>query len=111
MMATIQRTIQTVPFDLNKSLRSIARYAWLSAGVFFVCYLYFVGAITFSIIKEQGLQQHTKTLISSMSQQEMAYLTIQKNLTQDYAGQLGLVATTIVSFATPKQAFAWNVGQ
>lgn len=98
-------------FDLNKTLKSITMYTWISAGVLFVGYLYFVGAITFSVIKERELQQDTKALISSMGSQELQYLSTQKNLTKEYAHQNGFIDAATISFATPAKAFAWNVGQ
>jgi len=111
MIKTIQNTIESVPMqDFNKALRSIGTYAWIGTGLLFVCYGYFVGSITFSIVKQQGIQSDIKTLISSMSKQELAYLDTQKTLTEDYATTLGMVQANMVSFATPKRAFAWNVG-
>jgi hypothetical protein len=76
----------------------------------FVCYSYFVGAITFSVIKQQALEQSTKSLISSMSIQESTYLQSQEQLNQDYATTIGLVQSNAVAFAVAKPAFAWNVG-
>ncbi len=101
----------TNTLDINKALKSIATYAWIASGVLFVAYLYFVGAITFSVIKERGLQQETKTLISSMGQEELKYLGLQKNLTKEYAIERGFISAPTLSFATPQRAFAWNVGR
>lgn len=112
MSTTLQQTLPSKGIhDINKTLHSVALYTWISAGVLFSCYLYFVGAITFSVIKERGLQQETKALISSMGQQELQYLSSQKSLTKDYAEQNGFVEASTVSFATPHKAFAWNVGR
>lgn len=97
--------------DVNRTLRHMTRYAWIGTGVLFVCYSYFVGAITFSVINQQALVQSNKTLVSTMSNQERVYLQTQEHLTQDYASSIGLVKGTAVAFATPKPAFAWNVGQ
>ena len=111
MIQTIQNTIESVPMqDFNKALRTIGTYAWVGTGVLFVGYMYFVGSITFSIVKQQGTQSDIKTLISSMSKQELAYLNTQKELTESYASTIGMVPANMVSFATPKRAFAWNVG-
>lgn len=97
--------------DVNKTLKTIAVYSWMSAGVLFAGYLYFVGAITFSVITERGLQQDTKTLISKMGDQELAYLSSQKTLTEDYARSAGFITTPLISFAPSQKAFAWNVGR
>ena len=97
--------------DINKTLRSVALYAWISAGVLFICYLYFVGAITFSVIKERALNTDTKTLISQMGEEELAYLSAQKTLTENYAVSIGFVKPHAVVFAAPKRALAWNVGR
>lgn len=110
MIATLQHKFNTIP-DINKTIRSVSTYAWISAGVFFACYVYFVGAITFSVIKERGLQQDTKTLVSQMGQQELSYLTMQKSFTKEYALSAGFIPEPVLSFATPQKAFAWNVGR
>ena len=110
MIAALQHKFENL-HDINKTIRSVALYTWISAGVFFACYIYFVGAITFSVIKERELQQETKTLISSMGQQELSYLTLQKSLTQEYAVRAGFITEPSISFATPQKAFAWNVGR
>lgn len=112
MIRTIQNKLDNVgALDINKTLKSIAFYTWIGAGVLFSCYIYFVGAITFSVIKERGLQQDTKALISSMGQEELQYLSSQKNLTKEYALGSGFVPAPLISFATPQKAFAWNVGR
>ncbi len=112
MIATLRNKLDnTTAVDINKTLKSITFYTWISAAVLFVGYLYFVGAITFSVIKERGLQQDTKALISSMGQQELQYLSSQKSLTKQYAEQRGFVTPNEISFATSQRAFAWNVGQ
>jgi hypothetical protein len=111
MITTIKSKLENIgTLDVNKTLKSITVYAWISAGVLFACYLYFVGAITFSVIQEKGLQQHTRELISSMGQQELQYLSVQKSLTKEYAAQIGFVPAQLVSFTTPQKALAWNVG-
>jgi hypothetical protein len=111
MITTIKSKLENIgTFDINKSLKSITFYAWISAGVLFACYLYFVGAITFSVIQEKGLEQNTRELISSMGQQELQYLSLQKSLTREYAQQSGFVPAERVSFATSQKALAWNVG-
>lgn len=112
MIQKIKTTLDIVPLqNINQTLKSMATYAWIASGTLFVCYLYFVGALTFSVVKQQSLQQNIKGLISSMSQEELTYLNIQKNLTKNYASSLGLVPSTTVSFATSKGDFAWNVGR
>lgn len=97
--------------DFNKSLRLMTRYAWIGTGMLFVCYSYFVGAITFSVIKQQALEQTTKRLISTMSDQERIYLQTQQGLTAQSAANIGLVKSTAVAFATAQPALAWNVGE
>jgi hypothetical protein len=98
-------------FDGNKALRATIRYGLIGTGVLFICYSYFVGAITFSVIKQQALEQSTKGLISTMSNQERMYLQTQQGLTQESAAAVGLVQSTAVVFATAKPALAFNVEQ
>jgi hypothetical protein len=112
MIATLRNKFESVPLnDINKTLGLITRYAWISTGVLFLCYSYFVGAITFSVINQQALERANKALVSTMSNQERIYLQSQQNLTQDYAASIGLVKSTAVAFATARPALAWNVGQ
>ncbi|MBP6904776.1 MAG: hypothetical protein KBB91_01825 [Candidatus Pacebacteria bacterium] len=112
MITFIKNKIDTAGFhDINKTLKSIALYSWVSVSVLFVGYLYFVGAITFSVIKERGLQEDTKTLVSRMGQEELAYLSSQKNLSAQYAQSAGFITADFVSFAPSQKAFAWNVGR
>lgn len=113
-MRTIKNKMELVQaYDMNKTLRMIGTYAWIGAGVLFVSYIYFVGSITFSVIKQRGLEQANKGLISQMSKVELAYLNAQKDLTLDYASTLGLVqaSANTVSFVSAGHAFAFNVGR
>ena len=111
-MKILKRQIdKATALDINKTLAQIGMYAWIGAGVCFCAYLYFVGAITFSVVKERGLQQETKALISSIGSHELTYLNTQKNLTEAYATSLGFIPAPTVAFATPQRAFAWNVGR
>lgn len=112
MIARIKNKIESVQMqDVNKTLRIIATYAWVGTGVLFACYIYFVGSITFSIIKQRGLEQENKSLVSEMSREELAYLSVQKGMTLSHASELGLIEANTISFAAPVRAFAWNVGR
>jgi hypothetical protein len=112
MIATLRNKIESVPMnDVNRTLKLVTRYAWIGTGVLFVCYSYFVGAITFSVISQRAVEQKNRTLISSMSEQERMYLQSQKQLNESYASSIGLVKGTAVAFAVAKPAVAWNVGQ
>ena len=111
MMTIIQNKINNSTFSVNTFLRKGSKCLWASVGVLFASYLYFVGAITFSVINQQTLSQETKHLTSTMGMQEVTYLSSQKELTQQFALDQGMVASPKVTFATPQRAFAWNVGQ
>jgi hypothetical protein len=112
MIATLRNKIETVPMnDVNKTLRLITRYGWIGSGVLFVCYSYFVGAITFTVINQRAVEESNKTLVSSMSDQERVYLKNQQQLNESYASSIGLVKGTAVAFAVARPAVAWNVGQ
>jgi uncharacterized membrane protein len=97
--------------DINKMLRTLVKYVWIGTGAVFVCYMYFVGSITFSIIKQQDLEQTNRLLISSMSQEELTYLALQKDLTVSQGQLVGLVPAPAISFTASQRAFAWNVGR
>ena len=111
MMNTIQHKIQTASFDINAGIKTVSMYAWIASAVCFVCYLYFVGAITFSVVERKSLVQETKQLVSSISVAEAQFLRTQKTLTETYAYSTGLVEASSVAYTTPKRAFAWNVGR
>lgn len=112
-MTTLKQTMatatETLSFaDMNQSLKAITRYAWVAAGVCFVSYLYFVGAITFSVIKQESLAQNIKVLVSQMSKDELQYLQLQKRLTQQQAHSSGFVSPSMISYTVPASSFAWN---
>lgn len=105
----IQSTMESN--DINKTLRLLTRYTWIGTGVLFLCYSYFVGAITFTVISQKALDSTNKTLISSMGDQERVYLKNQQQLNENYASSIGLVKGSAVAFAVAKPAVAWNVGE
>lgn len=115
MITTLKRSVvattQTLSSgDINSTLTTVTRYAWFSAAGLFACYLYFIGAITFSVIKQEGLSQHIKSVLSQTSKEELAYLGTQRSLTEEYAKAQGFVAasTQSISYTVPASAFAWN---
>ncbi len=112
MINKIKHTVAVVQAqDMNKSLRHIFTYAWIGTGVFFACYIYLIGSITFSVVKQRGLEQTNKTLISQMSEQELAFLSSQQSLTLASAAEFNLVPAPTVAYTAPTRAFAWNVGR
>lgn len=103
-------TSESIAFsDLNGSLRAVTRYAWLSAGALFVLYLYFVGAITFSVIAQESIAQDIKTAVSQMSKEELTYLNAQQTLTEEAARAHGFVSAGSISYTVPAASFAWNI--
>jgi hypothetical protein len=94
--------------DFNTNLKMVTKYAWLSAIGLFACYLYFIGAITFSVIKQESLAQNIKETMSQISKEELKYLNFQKNLTEEFAKEKGFVVSDAVSYTAPLGAFAWN---
>ncbi len=92
-------------------VKSITRYTFFGSIFVFACYLYTIGAVTFSVIERQGLEQSQKQLISNISMQELKYLEEEKRLTKDVAYSFGMVEPKSISFTEQKRAFAWNVGR
>ncbi len=112
MIQKITNKIRNVQFeDMNKHIRTVLTYTWIGSGALFACYLYFVGAITFSVVKQQELARDIKGLISAMSTEELTYLSQEKNLTESYAQAEGFVRAEKTAFAAPRRAVAWNVGR
>jgi hypothetical protein len=95
--------------DFNSALKSVTTYAWLSAAGLFALYLYFVGAITFSVIKQESLSQQIKTVVSQTSREELKYLNLQKNLSEGNAQERGFIPAASISYVAPLGTFAWNV--
>ncbi len=114
MITALKNTFESatdtlVHSDLNTSLRAITKYAWLSAGALFALYLYFVGAITFSVISQEKFAQGIKSTVSEMSKEELQYLNAQRSLTEDAAYLQGFVSAGPISYTVPATAFAWNI--
>lgn len=94
--------------DYNAVIRRGIRFFAIGSVVLFAIYLYFVGAVTFSVVHRRNMEENLKTMTSAVSGDELAYLTKEKNLTRDYALAHGMVSPAHVTFTTPKNAFAWN---
>lgn len=91
---------------IEQLLRSFAIYTWMSVGVLLALYMYFIGAITFSIITQKQLTQDNKALVSAVGKQELQYLAKDKMLTRDYALAMGLVSAEQVAYVTSHYAVA-----
>ena len=107
MMTHIKTTMQTFS-GYGALLRRTTTYCFLASGVLFGCYMYVVGAITFSVIERKGLEESTKTLLSDISMQELRYLEQEKGLTKEVAYGSGLVDASSLAFTSQKSAVAWN---
>lgn len=94
--------------DINDMLKKVSTYAWCTAGLFFVCYLYFVGAITFSVVRQESIAEETKTIVSEIGKYELEYLKLQKGLTEEFAFSQGFVSPETIAYTVPASAFAWN---
>lgn len=92
-------------------LQRSTKYCFLATGALFVCYLYVVGAITFSVVERKGLEESTKTLLSDISGEELKYLSKEKELTKELAFQEGFVSASSIAFTSAKRAVAWNAGR
>lgn len=95
-------------YNLNKVMSTVTKYVWVSSALLFAGYIYFIGSITFSVVKQKDIQNDIKILVSSIGKQELIYLQNQKKLTENYANSLGLKPAESLIFATPKKALAWN---
>ncbi len=92
-------------------LRRTTKYCFIVSGALFICYLYVVGAITFSVIERKGLEESTKVLASDISMQELEYLKAEKTLTKETAYLSGFIEPASITFTAQKRAFAWNAGR
>lgn len=112
-MTTLKNKFDTTTFalgmhDMNETLKKVSFYAWCTAGVLFAGYLYFVGAITFSVIKQESLAQNIKTTVSEIGKHELEYLKLQKSLTEEFAFSEGFVSANTIAYTAPASSFAWN---
>lgn len=110
MIAKIKNNLQSFN-EYATLIRRANKYLFVLAGLSFACYIYFVGAITFSVVERQGLEQSNKTLLSDISMQELMYLREEKKLTKEMAYTDGFVDAPTLSFTTRQSAFAWNAGR
>ena len=94
--------------DINDTLKKVSTYAWCVAGLLFAGYLYFVGAITFSVIRQESIAQDIKTVVSEIGTEELRYLKLQKTLTESFALSQGFVSPETIAYTAPASAFAWN---
>lgn len=107
MMTQIKNKIHAFN-EYSLLFRRATRYVWVLCGLSFGLYLYFVGAITFSVVERQGLEEATKTLVSDISTEELHYLEKEKGLTKEYAYSIGLIDAPSLSFTTQQRSVAWN---
>lgn len=107
MMTTLKNKIQTFS-EYAILARRMTRSVWVVSGALFGLYLYFVGAITFSVIERQALEEATKTLASDISTQELRYFEKEKELTKSFGYSLGLVDAPTISFTAQHRSFASN---
>lgn len=110
MMTYIKNNIRSFN-DYALLLRRATKYCFVGASVLFACYIYFVGAITFSVVERQGLEESTKELVSEISMQELHYLGQEKQLTKEVAYSTGLIDAPSLAFTAQQRAFAWNAGR
>lgn len=96
---------------LHAALSSWTKTLWIAAAVLFLCYLYFVGAITFAVVSQRSHSASVKQLVSTIAYEEQQYLDTQRTLTKAFAANAGFTTPTSVAFATPKRALAWNAGR
>jgi len=68
----------------------------------FFAYLYLVGSITFKVIARKDIENEIKNLNSSLSQLELEYLTLDRQINLDLAKQLGFVESPKTFFAYRK---------
>ncbi len=81
---------------------------WVLMGITFASYVYFVGAITFSVIERQSIEQNVRELLSDISAQELEYLALDRELTKQEARSLGLSEAKELSFSARAAGFALN---
>lgn len=110
MMKTMKNKIQSFN-EYGLLLRRTTKYCFIGAGALFACYLYIIGAITFSVIERKGLEESTKVLASEISMQELEYLKMEKTLTKETGYLNGFVQPESIAFTTQKRAVAWNAGR
>lgn len=109
-MKRIKDNIKSFP-EYVVFLRKMTTYCFVATGVLFGFYIYFVGAITFSVIERKGLEEQNRNLVSDIGMSELKYLSQEKKLTKDFAYNSGLIDAKSLVFTTKQSAFAWNAGR
>lgn len=91
--------------------KKLTKLCFAGSAMLFFSYIYFVGAITFSVVERKGLEESTKLLASEISMQELTYLSYEKELTKSVGYSQGFVDAPSIVFTTQKRAVAWNAGR
>jgi len=95
-------------YDYVTIMRGGTRFFFIGSIVLFLMYLYFVGAVTFTVVQRRNMEEGLKTLSSDVSKEELRYLSAEKGLTKDVALNRGFVEPSKLTFTGPKNAVAWN---
>jgi hypothetical protein len=93
--------------DYNTILAAGAKFFALGSVALFALYLYFVGAITFSVVHRRNMEETIRMAASNISQEERTYLSAEKTMSRDYALAQGLVAPAHITYTAPKSSVAF----
>ena len=85
----------------NNPKRALRVALGLALSSFFV-YFYVVGSITFNVIERKNIENEIKNLNSELSQVELEYLTLDRQINLDLAHQLGFQENPNTFFAYRK---------
>lgn len=78
----------------------IFKYLAGSLMILSVCYIYFIGSITFNVLARQSLANTVRVLGSHVGELELSYLSESNSIDKNYALTHGFVDTHQIVFAT-----------
>lgn len=65
-----------------------------------ICYIYFIGSITFNVLARKSLESNMREVGSRVSNLELSYLSLSNSIDKNFASSLGFVDATSPIFAT-----------
>ncbi|MFA7192329.1 MAG: hypothetical protein WC089_03470 [Candidatus Paceibacterota bacterium] len=89
----------TLSHDMNVQ-RTVFKTLVTSIVMLSICYIYFIGSITFNVLARKSLESNMREVGSRVSNLELSYLSISNSIDKNFASSLGFVDAASPIFAT-----------
>ncbi|HXK35084.1 MAG TPA: hypothetical protein VJ103_01090 [Candidatus Paceibacterota bacterium] len=88
--------------NIFNDLQNIWQVVIFASVASFLSYLYIVGSITFNVIERKNIENEIKNSNSQLSQLELEYLSLDREINLDLAWTLGFIENSNTFFAERK---------